>query len=91
MNLEMYVFERGRLVGIQAVGHWSVDEIDRAVAALSFFGRTGEVSAKGRSVCMYCRLDLGECEVEAGLISHGCCPACYDLVNSGWDPELEGL
>ena len=78
MTLEMYVMEKGRLVGMQRVGHWSVDEIDRTIAALSFFGRTGEISNKGRTVCMFCRADLGECEVEAGQISHGICKPCFD-------------
>ena len=91
MNLEMYVFESGRLVGMQRVGHWSTAEIDRAVEAVKFFGRTGEISDKGISICMFCKLHLGACEVEAGQISHGCCPSCYDLVTSGWDPEMEGL
>ena len=78
MNLEMYVFESGRLVGMQRVGHWSTAEIDRAVEAVKFFGRVGEVSDKGISICMFCKLHLGDCEVEAGQISHGICKPCFD-------------
>uniref|UniRef100_A0A6H1ZGU4 Uncharacterized protein n=1 Tax=viral metagenome TaxID=1070528 RepID=A0A6H1ZGU4_9ZZZZ len=72
----LYIFESGRLVGMQDVTGWPVDKIDEAISALEFFGRTGEVSDKGRAICWEpsCGIDLGEREIPAGELSHGICP-----------------
>ena len=85
-SFEMYIFDRNhKLVAGQNVSNWSIGEVERAITALKQFDRTGIVSDKGRSVCMVCNLDLGECEVAAGKISHGYCKPCYKAAQAEID------
>uniref|UniRef100_A0A6H1ZWP2 Uncharacterized protein n=1 Tax=viral metagenome TaxID=1070528 RepID=A0A6H1ZWP2_9ZZZZ len=69
----MYIFELGRLVGVQDVTNWPVEMIDRTLAGLVMCRRTGEVSDKGRGICCVCQKDLGERELPSGRLSHGLC------------------
>ena len=85
-SFEMYIFDRNhKLVAGQNVSNWSIEDVEKAIAALKTIDRTGIVSDKGRSVCCTCSLDLGECEVAAGEISHGYCTECYKIAQAEID------
>jgi len=79
-NCELYIFDKNnKLIGGQNVSNNTVGEVTAMIEALKTIDRTGIVSDKGRSVCCVCSLDLGECEIKAGDISHGYCKECFEV------------
>lgn len=80
MRHEMYIFKENRLVGLQNVTGWLDKDIEASTAAHKAFGHTVDVSDKGRAICCVCKLDLGESEIPAGVLTHGYCDEHFKQV-----------
>ena len=74
-----YIFSGQKLVGLQDVSDYTLADIEKLETAVQGNNRHMAITDKGRAVCVYCQADLGEREIPAGEISHGCCPECDPL------------